>query len=86
MHSCHRGYLQHRGSSVKKVMEDIWTTMIIEATWVTDTTQDTEIPEVMEALKVIEYIHVMKATWITLLNQEIEGAQAIETMKDIEGK
>ena len=49
-------------SSVKRVMEDIWTKMILEATWVTDTTQNTEIPEVMEALKVIEYIHVMKAT------------------------
>ena len=69
-----------------KVMEDIWTTIIIEASWVTETTQDTEIPEIMEALKVIDYIHVMKATWITLLNQDIEGAQEIGTMKDTEGK
>ena len=71
---------------MKKVMEDIWTTKIIAATWVTETTQDTEISGVMEALKVIEYIHVINATWITLSNQDTEGAQAIETMKDTEGK
>ena len=54
---------------------------IIEATWITETTQDTDIPEVMEALNVIECIYVMKADLISLLNPDIEGAQAIGTMK-----